>query len=161
MKHNYIPLMVLMFFSFGITSMIAQENTVSSSGNASGTSGTSSFSVGQTFYTTIQNANGSLSEGVQQAFEIETLSNPEFESVQLNVSTYPNPTTDRLFLSVDETDLENTSFEIHDIHGRLIISKTIDSTTNVIEMSSYASGTYILNVKMQNTSLKTFKIIKK
>ncbi len=153
--------MVLIFFSFGITPMIAQENSVSSGGNATGTSGKSSFSVGQIFYTTTQNANGSLSEGVQQAFEIETLSNPEFESVQLNVRTYPNPTTDRLVLSIDEIDIANTSFEIHDIHGRLVMSKAINSSTNVIEMSSYASGTYILTMKMQNTPIKTFKIIKK
>lgn len=153
--------MVLMLFSFGITSMIAQENFVSSSDNATGASGTSSFSVGQTFYTTTQNANGSLSEGVQQAFEIETLSNPEFELVKLGVKTYPNPTTDRLILSVEEIDVKNTSFEIHDVHGRLVISKAIDSNTNVIEMSSYASGIYILTMKMQNTPLKTFKIIKK
>ena len=153
--------MVLILFSFGITPMIAQVNNVSSGGNATGTSGTSSFSVGQIFYTTTQNASGSLSEGVQQAFEIETLSNPEFEPVQLNVSTYPNPTTDRLILSIDEIDITNTSFEIHDIHGRLVTNKTITSNTNVIEMSSYAAGTYILTMKMQNAPIKTFKIIKK
>ncbi|MDY8134565.1 T9SS type A sorting domain-containing protein [Aquimarina sp. 2201CG5-10] len=161
MKNNYIPIKVLIFFFLGITSMMAQQNNVSSGGNATGPSGTSSFSVGQTFYTTTQNASGSLSEGVQQAFEIETLSNPEFELVQLNVSTYPNPTTDRLILSLDEIDITNTSFEIHDIHGRLVLSKAIDSNTNVIEMGAYASGTYILTMKMQNTALKTFKIIKK
>ncbi len=158
MINNYIPLIL---FSFAITSMIAQENSISSGGNATGTSGTSSFSVGQIFYMTTQNANGSLSEGVQQAFEIETLSNNDFGLTKLEAVAYPNPTINKLNLYLGDIEIKDANYDIQDIHGRLIINKVVDGKLNIVDMESFSSGTYILTVKKDNYPLKTFKIIKK
>jgi hypothetical protein len=52
----------------------AQESINASGGEATGSEGTVSYSVGQVFYSTFSDqGNGSISEGVQQNLEIETL----------------------------------------------------------------------------------------
>ncbi|WP_103068153.1 T9SS type A sorting domain-containing protein [Aquimarina sediminis] len=143
------------------TRVLSQESAVSSGGNATGTGGTSSFTVGQVFYNTTLNEVGSIIEGTQQAFEIEVLSNPELDGIQLNVSTYPNPTTDRLTLLINLVDLVHISYYIHDIHGKLITKSPVKGNISTILMGTYAKGTYILSLKDRSNTLKTFKIIKK
>ncbi|MDG2274830.1 MAG: hypothetical protein P8L28_03195, partial [Flavobacteriaceae bacterium] len=83
-----------------------QQTIPASAGEATGTGGSSSFTVGQVFYTTNASSTGSVSQGVQQAFEFQTLSNPELTTVQLTAVIYPNPTTDYVVLKITDTALE-------------------------------------------------------
>ena len=55
----------------------AQEAISVSAGEASGSGGSSSYNVSQVFYTTNTGTAGSLSQGVQQPFEFQILSNLE------------------------------------------------------------------------------------
>ncbi len=48
----------------------AQESIVASGGEATGTGGSSSYSIGQVSYTSNQGTGGSVEQGVQQPFEI-------------------------------------------------------------------------------------------
>lgn len=57
------------FFLLSLTGLQSQEAILTSGGNASGSGGTVSYSIGQTFYTTYMGANGSVSHGVQHPFE--------------------------------------------------------------------------------------------
>ncbi|WAC01386.1 T9SS type A sorting domain-containing protein [Lacinutrix neustonica] len=161
MKYNKSLLFLSMLFLLGSYIINAQEAIVSSGGDASGSNGSSSFSFGQTFYTTTVGGSGSLSEGVQQPIEIETLSNPDFKEVQLKMSTYPNPTTNLLTLSIETLDQDDLSFEMYDLLGKTILKRAITNATNTIDMSTFVSGTYLLAVKRRNETLKTYKIIKK
>ena len=87
-------------------SIIAQETAPSTDGDTSGSGGAFSFTVGQVFYTTNASSTGSISQGVQQAFEFQTLSNPKLTTVQLTAVIYPNPTTDYVVLKITDTALE-------------------------------------------------------
>lgn len=71
---KYYKLNILILFLFSL-SLQAQEVILTSGGNASGSGGTVSYSIGQTFYTTYTGANGSASHGVQHPYEtlIETI----------------------------------------------------------------------------------------
>ncbi|MFT4696561.1 MAG: hypothetical protein ACI8RY_001738, partial [Urechidicola sp.] len=71
---KYILLTFLLSISLSIQS---QDAFPSSMGNFSGSGGASSFTIGQVFYTSIASSAGFVSQGVQQAFEIQTLSNPD------------------------------------------------------------------------------------
>ncbi len=51
----------------------AQESTTASGGEASGDGGTVSYSVGQVVYGTHSGTTGSVSEGIQQAYEISVI----------------------------------------------------------------------------------------
>ena len=62
---------ILLTLFFFITQIIFSQETLSTSGgNASGLGGSSSFTVGQVFYTSNSSIAGFVSQGVQQAFEI-------------------------------------------------------------------------------------------
>ena len=106
-------------------SIIAQETAPSTGGDASGSGGSSSFTVGQVFYTTNTSSTGSVSQGMQQAFEIQTRSNPSLSTVQLTAVTYPNPSTDYLVLKITDTAIENLQYTLFDLNGKTITSKKI------------------------------------
>ena len=139
----------------------AQETIPASAGEATGTGGSSSFTVGQVFYTTNASSTGSISQGVQQAFEFQTLSNPELTTVQLTAVIYPNPTTDYVVLKITDTALENLQYTLFDLNGKTIASKKITTTSTQIIMKNISVGMYLLKLTKKNQPLKTFKILKK
>src|SRR5690554_7065721 len=95
----------------------AQESTNASGGDATGTGGTASYSVGQVVYTTNTGSTGSVAQGVQHAFEIYTLGVEDIEDILL--TAYPNPTTDYLTLELNAVTYSDVTYQLFDIHGRL------------------------------------------
>ncbi|MNT08827.1 hypothetical protein D3C72_1435810 [compost metagenome] len=71
------------------------------------------------------------------------------------ISVYPNPFTDVLKIS-DVTGVKSVS--VSDISGREV--KTISPSAE-LNLSSLKAGLYIVNLKMEDGSVKTFKAIKK
>jgi hypothetical protein len=141
--------------------IISQEIISSTGGVSSGSGGTSSYTIGQVFFNTIESDNGSLVQGVQQPFEFQTLSTPALLTVQLTAVTYPNPTTDFVLLKILDTALENLQYTLFDLNGKTIVSKKINSFSTKITMKNFAIGMYLLKLTKNNQPLKTFKIIKK
>ena len=139
----------------------AQETIPSTGGNATGTGGTSSYTVGQLVYTTNASTSGSVSQGVQQAFEFQTLGNPGLLAAQLTAVTYPNPTTDFIVLKITDTALENLQYTLFDLNGKTIASKPIRTSSTEIAMKNLSVGMYLLKLTKKNKPLKTFKVIKK
>ncbi|MDD4217634.1 MAG: T9SS type A sorting domain-containing protein [Bacteroidales bacterium] len=120
-----------------------------------------SYSIGQMVYTTNSGVSGSVSQGVQQAFEISVVSElDDGQAVGLNVSAYPNPTNDYLFLKIDTLELSEMSFQLFDITGKLLESKKIDSNEIVIDTRKLVPANYVLKVIQGQQEIKTFKIIK-
>ena len=150
-----------LIFLISLQLSYGQEIVPSTGGNATGTGGTSSFTVGQVFYTSNASSTGSVSQGVQQAFEIQTLSNPGLLTVQLTAVTYPNPTTDYVVLKITDTALENLQYTLFDVNGKTIVSNKITTSSTEITMKNYSIGMYLLKLTKKNQPLKTFKIIKK
>ena len=152
-------LLTLFFF---ITQIIFSQETMSTSGgNALGLGGSSSFTIGQVFYTSNNSSAGFVSQGVQQAFEIQTLSNPNLLTVQLKAVTYPNPTADYVVLKITDTALENLQYTLFDVNGKTIVSNKITTSSAEITMKNYSIGLYLLKLTKKNQPIKTFKIIKK
>ena len=141
--------------------IISQEIISSTNGDSSGSEGSSSYTIGQVFFNTIESDNGSLVQGVQQPFEFQTLSTPALLTVQLTAVTYPNPTTDFVLLKILDTALENLQYTLFDLNGKTIVSKKINSFSTKITMKNFATGMYLLKLTKNNQPLKTFKIIKK
>jgi hypothetical protein len=139
----------------------AQETIPSSGGNATGTGGTFSYTVGEVIHTTNTSSTGSVLQGVQQAYEIQTLSNPELLTVQLTAVTYPNPTTDYVVLKITDTALVNLQYTLFDLSGKTIVSKKITTSSTEINMINFFVGMYLLKLTKKNQPIKTFKIIKK
>ena len=150
-----------LFFVCVLQLSYSQETVPSTGGDATGTGGTSSFTVGQVFYSSNTSSTGSVSQGIQQAFEIQTLSNPGLLTVQLTSVTYPNPTTDFIVLKITDTTLENLQYTLFDLNGKTIASKPIRTSSTEIAMKNLSVGMYLLKLTKKNKPLKTFKVIKK
>ncbi|WP_339686308.1 T9SS type A sorting domain-containing protein [uncultured Nonlabens sp.] len=140
--------------------MYSQQSIPATGGDATGSGGSSSYTVGQLVYTT-STGGGSVIQGVQQSIELFTLSNPELTTVNLSVVIYPNPTSDYVMLKISDTALYNLSYHLVDINGKAISDGSLTNGDTQINMQQLAVGMYILKVSQNNQELKTFKIIKK
>lgn len=157
---NQKKILISLLF-IGATQVNAQETTTTSGGNASGTNGSLSYTIGQTVYTTISGTTGSMAQGVQQAFEIQTVLGTENFNINLQMSVFPNPTTNWFQLDIKNYDFEKLSYQILDINGKLIMQSKISSETTAITTENMSTNLYFLKVLDNNKELKTFKIIKK
>jgi len=73
------------------------------------------------------------------------------------VEVYPNPAKD--FVNVSITELNNATFKIVDVSGRMITQGNLTQTVSQINTSSLAKGSYILEVSNKET-ISIFKLIK-
>ena len=152
----------LFLFGFGLTGIHAQgihEAIPASGGNAAGSGGSVSYSVGQVVYTTNTGTNGSVAQGIQQAYEISVITAIE-EAKDINLSAYPNPTADYLTLEVNDYQRSPLRFHLYDINGKLLQNEKITSNHTTIVMSDLATATYFVKVIRNNKEVKTFKIVK-
>jgi hypothetical protein len=149
---------IITFLLLGIGVTNAQETVTTTGGEASGTGGTASYSVGQVVYTTATGTNGSVAQGVQQPYEISTTVGIKETSINLELSVYPNPTTDYLTLKV--ADFETLNFQLIDLQGKIIENKKVTTSNTTIKMEALPKAVYFLNVTKNNRIIKTFKIVK-
>lgn len=144
-----------------IIALNAQSSVNATGGDATGTGGSASYSVGQLVFETHTGSNGSVAEGVQQAYEISIVTSlEEAKGISLLVSAYPNPTRDYLTLEVNDIELSNLKYQLYDMNGKLLQSEDISSNLTSIFMSSLAPANYFMKVIQGSKELKTFKIIK-
>lgn len=152
---------VIIIICFGITTAKAQQSTNTAGGNATGTEGTVSYTVGQMNYTTNSGTGGSACQGVQQPYEIFAITSvDEAKDLNINLFAFPNPTFDNLTLKVESTTTKNLSYLLFDMNGKLLASQKIDGAETKIAMNNFAAATYFVQITDNNNTLKTFKIIK-
>ena len=161
MQHKRLKLSVVFLLGLGLIGLQAQENVNATGGNASGSGGSASYSVGQVVYTSNTETDGSVTQGVQQPYEIWVATAiEEAQAINLLVTAYPNPTTDYLTLRIDEFDISNLSYQLYDMQGKLLRDEKITSNHTSIVMSNLVAATYFLKVVQGNKEIKTFKIVK-
>ncbi len=73
-----------------------------------------------------------------------------------NVSIYPNPTSNRLNISAANT-IQNA--EIYNVLGKKVMNVNINKTSDSIDISTLASGVYMIKYNIENT-VGTAKFIK-
>jgi len=162
MRHKQFTLSVVLLLKFGLTGLFAQEAITASGGDATDSSGSVSYSVGQVFYTTKTGINGSSVEGLQQPYEISVETAIEqAKDINLICTVYPNPVTYLLFLEVEISKNENLYYQLYNMNGKLFESKKIIDNRTTIVMSNLVSATYFLKVTDNRKVVKIFKIIKK
>ncbi len=141
-------------FSFG------QANTVATGGNATGASGSVSYTIGQIDYSSSSAATGSINQGVQQPYEISSSNGLNDVMDEISLSVGPNPTIDNLTLTFKSDETAMYGFELFDENGKVLLEKSNLKKVETIDMSHYSVGTYQLKISASNHSQKSFKIIK-
>lgn len=158
---NYKPkISFLLFFFFIVFQVTAQQAIVTSGGNATGTGGKVSYSIGQVADESQSGITGSVNQGVQQAFEIFTLKGKEFTNIRLEALVYPNPTTTNTTLKISNMNLNNLKFKLFDIQGKIIDGAKIVSENTILDIEHYPASIYFLKIESSTQELKVFKIIK-
>jgi hypothetical protein len=157
-----LKLSALLALGLFVTGAQAQEALPATGGNASGSSGSVSYSVGQVFYYTLAGDNVTLLQGVQQPYEISVISGMENAGgISLDCMVYPNPTMDKLTMKVDSFDPGNLSFQLFNPNGKLLVNKKLTGKETTISLGNLMPGIYFLKVLDKQKEIKTFKIVKR
>jgi len=161
MKQKKLKLITVFMLGTGLLGLQAQEAISSTGSDASGSGGSASYTVGQIVYTTNTGTNGSVAQGIQQAYEISIVNGIDnTKDINLACKVFPNPTTDILTLKVESFDNRNLSYQLFDISGTLIESQKIMDIETIITMTDHAASAYIVKIIDNKQEIKTFKIIK-
>lgn len=136
----------------------AQNSTNNASGgDATGTGGSSSYSVGQIDYIEATGTGGSSGQGIQQPYEIYEVEVEDGIQDKLNVSIYPNPTTDMIVIDMGEET--GYSYSLTDVKGSSLSTTLITTGKESVSMSDKQEGVYILNL-FKNDKSYSYRIIK-
>ncbi len=155
-----VTVMLLSACTFFLSPAMAQESINATGGNALGSGGSASYSVGQMVYTTYTGTNGSVAQGVQQPLEISIVTGIKESGIKLSISVYPNPSTDYLTLEVKDFNLTTLTLQLYDMQGRLLQTQKISNSQTNIAMRNLDPAIYFVKVMEGNKEVKTFKIIK-
>ena len=160
MKIRNLSFAVLLIF--GLSNLQAQTAIPATGGQANGSGGSTSYTVGQVVYTTNVGTNGnSIAEGVQQPYEISiVLELPEAKDINLSVSAYPNPTTNYLTVKVANYETANLQYQVFDINGKLLQTVKATGQETKIETNNLVNGNYFVKIFDNKKEIKVFKIIK-
>lgn len=159
------PLILLSFFILNViafsTGLKAQNTISSAGGELSGANGKASFTAGQVFFQSYTGENGSVSEGIQQPYEIFVATNvDDLLQIDLETAAYPNPVSDKLNLKLESVVSETFVYHLFNINGGLLESESIISSNTEISMDGRVPGVYFLKVTDNGREIKTFKIVK-
>jgi hypothetical protein len=114
-----------------------------------------SATIGQTVSGTMSNENYIVTAGFQQT-GLTMVNIFTAETVELSV--FPNPGTDFVMI---KTDLVDYSLKIFDMKGAVVFSKLKTNGNYVVDIVSYSSGEYIIQLFGTNGNLlSATKIIK-
>jgi len=162
MKYKKKLLTIVMLLGLGgLSNLQAQEATTTAGGEASGSGGSASYTIGQVVYTTSTGTNGSVAQGVQQPYEISVVTGiPEATDINLSVSAYPNPTIDYLTVKVENYETANLQYMVFDINGKLLQTIKATGGETQIQTSELVPANYFIKVLDNKKEIKVFKIIK-
>ncbi len=156
MRHFLSFLSTFYFINFSFSQTLSPEaiSTAGSSFN-NGSNGLN-WTLGEPVTSTLNTTSNILTQGFHQ--DKFTITSVEDENGDSGITIFPNPTIDAIMVQLKFPD-KSTSMELYTVEGKLLSSRSIHSETSFqVDMSNYASGTYVLKIK--NKNLKSYQIVK-
>ncbi|GAB4300704.1 MAG: hypothetical protein Kow0068_23880 [Marinilabiliales bacterium] len=143
-----------------IKQYVPKQEVYASSGNYSENSNLSlSWTLGESIIETYENPYVIITQGFQQSRYIIT--NITEQTPVINISVYPNPTSDFLNIEVKDNTSESLLIELVDITGKSLLTKNIDNNHSVLDMNQYHAGNYFLKIRNKRNNInQVYKIIK-
>ncbi|MCE4565545.1 T9SS type A sorting domain-containing protein [Maribellus sp. CM-23] len=155
---------VLLAFSISVIALYSsaqiQSVTAASGAYLQGKNITVSYTLGETIITTLEKPDLKITQGFHQTNLLVTAID-ELEKLAVKIEAYPNPVRDNLNLVLSEMLPAETSYELYNSFGSLIIRRKLDALNTKISFQNLGPAVYILKVHRGATTLKTFKIIKR
>jgi hypothetical protein len=85
----------------------------------------------------------------------------DYNTVASQITVYPNPTTEKVYLDLDMDNINNCKYFLYDLQGRQILNRNITSKLTELSFTTFESGIYILRVVKEKTMVQEFKIVKR
>ena len=76
-------------------------------------------------------------------------------------SVWPNPATETVYIQMDASDNNGSSYQLFDMSGKLIQGGSLTDNLSEIDVRKLVSGTYLLKVEDRQHRTQTTKIVKK
>ena len=114
-----------------------------------------SVAKGNAYLDTIQ---GYLNPRMFLALGLDTLMTTTIEEViDFSTEIYPNPTTEKVHVVSYAATIN--SIEIYNISGQIVYSKEINANAIKINTTAFSSGTYLMNIKSDKTTISRKLIV--
>jgi hypothetical protein len=160
MKKITILLFILCLWLIGPEATHAQHTFAATGGNATGSEGTISYTLGQAACLFQNGTDGSVTQGVQQSYRVTLESGFESSAIpNLTCSLFPNPASEILTLKIHSQKFNNLTFQLMDMRGHLLFNQKINSSQTTIPVNGLAAGTYLMRIIHHGKPIKTFKLI--
>lgn len=147
-------------------SQTLERQVISSAGSFSTAGGISlSATVGEVAVTTLISGSVVLTQGFQQPNPEDLTAVPEEQKINLTYKIYPNPTSDKLVVELTVDKPAELIIQVYDMSGKdvILITKTIKVTGSVnelVDMSTLATGNYLVKLVYGKDAVKTFQVMK-
>jgi len=162
MKRKIKLLCSLVIFCTLIEAVSAQGTVSAAGGSATGTGGSVTYTVGQVADSVLTGTNGFIVQGVQQPYEISTVTAIEgTEDITLGYSVYPNPTEGMIRLVIKSFNDGDFRFQLYNLSGIVLQEAKITDEETEISMENHTSAVYFLRIIRDNREVKVFKIVKR
>ena len=147
------------FALLGANAQTASPELVSSAGDSfNNTSYQLDWSIGECITETQSAGDYVITQGFHQnSYVITAVENLRAD---IEMSVYPNPTTNFISLKVESSKVEGMQYTITDFSGKVLQTENFADDIEQINFSNYAVGTYFISVMENNQLIKSFKIIK-
>ena len=96
-------------------------------------------------------------------FEFDYLTSNNQLTDIVNLSVFPNPTSDVFRIEGTIETSQTAQIEVYNTLGQSVFSKKIEKTTTLqeaVDLSNYPTGTYIVSVRLENGTQQVQKLIK-
>lgn len=105
-----------------------------------------SWTIGEPVIETVQAGGNIITQGFHQT-NLTVTSIDEDNLSNIDVSIYPNPTSDRVIISIPE-NVNDFTLELYDVNGQLVMTKKMYRSENQtqLDVSQLASSYYMLRL---------------
>ena len=159
MERLKLSLLILALMIITTRLSVAQQAASAAGGDLTGPGGNVSFTVGQVAWETLTSQNHTITQGVQQPYEI-FITDVDDPGEDLETVVYPNPATDMINIRLSENISGNLSFMLLDMNGKELKNGSLTQKETAIHFGSFPSAPYLLLISENGKSLKSYKIIK-
>jgi len=152
--------LINLFLSLLSNAQSTEQQVISTSGNhGSSASHQLSWTIGEPVIESVVATNYTLTQGFHQTnLVITDVTDNELPEVEMSV--YPNPSMDVIYLNVKTPIQQQTEYILYDETGRILRKTQIVDDISIIDLRVLASATYILVVRSNSTIIKSFKVVK-
>ena len=154
MKSIYISIIML-----SVSVMVFSQEVVSSAGDThKSTNVEISWTIGEPVIETVVSGENILTQGFHQSKLTVT---PVFSIMENNnITAYPNPTSDVVFVKFTGDLLQGSKAELYSLDGKLLKIEELNSDINPFDVKALPNGEYILSVTQGSQQLRSFKLVK-